>query len=57
MSAVPGEEVREQPAADVLKVKTSTSRQRLLGSRRLLLRAAHRTMLPPQSISVIPYRG
>lgn len=57
MSAVPGKEVREPPAADVPKVKTSTRRQRLPGSRRLLLRAVPGTMLLPQSISVIPYRA
>lgn len=50
------EKVREQPAADVPKVKTRTIQQNLLGSRWLLFKAVLGTTLPPQSISLIPYR-
>lgn len=40
---MPDEEVREQPAADVLKVKTRTNHQRLPGSQKFLLGAMPRT--------------
>lgn len=54
LSEARDEEVREQPAADVPTVNTSTSRQPLPGSRRVLLSAVPRTMPPPQSFSVVP---
>lgn len=56
MSAELGEEVREQAATDVPKVNMSISRQHLLGSRGLRLKALLGTMPAPQRTAVIPYR-